>query len=122
MATTYHDNVGTPVQPVESVIEIRSIGMSDLHRALKLGWGPLGQDLDRPRMLEPFGELFDSNRNFLCPDNVSNLGKGWPRKSHGSAEEQDKTEWRDRIHHIPRRHFEGKLARGMGRFNRNRRS
>lgn len=38
MATTYHDNVGTPVQPVESVIEIRSIGMSDLHRALKLGW------------------------------------------------------------------------------------
>jgi uncharacterized membrane protein len=38
MATTYHDNVSTPVQPVESVIEIRSIGMSDLHRALKLGW------------------------------------------------------------------------------------
>jgi uncharacterized membrane protein len=38
MASTYHDNVSAPVQPVESVIEIRSIGMSDLHRALKLGW------------------------------------------------------------------------------------
>ena len=38
MATTYHDNVSTPVQPVEEVIEIRSIGLSDLHRALKLGW------------------------------------------------------------------------------------
>jgi uncharacterized membrane protein len=38
MATTYHDNVSTPVQPVESIIEIRSIGISDLHRALKLGW------------------------------------------------------------------------------------
>ena len=38
MATTYHDNVSTPVQPVESVIEIRTIGISDLHRALKLGW------------------------------------------------------------------------------------
>src|SRR5882757_4000089 len=37
MATTYHDNVSTPVQPVEAVIEIRSIGLSDLHRALKLG-------------------------------------------------------------------------------------
>jgi uncharacterized membrane protein len=38
MASTYHDNVSTPVQPVEEVLEIRTIGLSDLHRALKLGW------------------------------------------------------------------------------------
>jgi uncharacterized membrane protein len=37
MATTYHDNVSTPV-PVETAPEIRSIGLSDLHRALQLGW------------------------------------------------------------------------------------
>lgn len=38
MASTYHDNASTPVQPVEDVIAIRTIGLSDLHRALKLGW------------------------------------------------------------------------------------
>ena len=38
MATTYHDNVSPQVQPVEAAPEIRSIGLSDLHRALKLGW------------------------------------------------------------------------------------
>ena len=36
--TTYHDNVSTPVQPVEEALEIRTIGLPDLHRALQLGW------------------------------------------------------------------------------------
>jgi uncharacterized membrane protein len=38
MATTYHDNVSSQVPPVEAAPEIRTIGLSDLHRALKLGW------------------------------------------------------------------------------------
>src|SRR6185437_16964152 len=39
MATTIHDNVGMPVQTApEAAPEIRTIGLSDLHRALKLGW------------------------------------------------------------------------------------
>ena len=39
MATTYHDNVGTQVQTApEAAPEIRTIGLSDLHQALKLGW------------------------------------------------------------------------------------
>ena len=38
MATTYHDNVPSQVQPAEAAPEIRTIGLSDLHRALKLGW------------------------------------------------------------------------------------
>ena len=37
MATTYHDNVPSQVQPIEAAPEIRTIGLSDLHRALKLG-------------------------------------------------------------------------------------
>src|ERR1700757_5098609 len=39
MASTYHDNVGSQVQTVpEAAPEIRTISLSDLHRALKLGW------------------------------------------------------------------------------------
>ena len=39
MATTYHDNVTPQVQTApEGGTEIRTIGLSDLHRALKLGW------------------------------------------------------------------------------------
>src|SRR6201997_4033777 len=39
MASTYHDNVGSQVQPApEGAPEIRTIGLSDLHQALKLGW------------------------------------------------------------------------------------
>jgi uncharacterized membrane protein len=38
MASTYHDNVNTQVPPVEEALEIRTIGLPDLHRALKLGW------------------------------------------------------------------------------------
>src|SRR5215467_11587392 len=38
MATTYHDNVPAQVQPAEAALEIRTIGLPDLHRALKLGW------------------------------------------------------------------------------------
>src|ERR1700758_1554921 len=39
MASTYHDNVGSQVQPApEAAPEIRTIGLSDLHQALKLGW------------------------------------------------------------------------------------
>jgi uncharacterized membrane protein len=39
MATTIHDNVGTPVPTApEAAPEIRTIDLSDLHRALKLGW------------------------------------------------------------------------------------
>jgi len=39
MATTIHDNVRSPVQIApEAAPEIRTIGLSDLHQALKLGW------------------------------------------------------------------------------------
>ncbi|HLZ00897.1 MAG TPA: DUF2189 domain-containing protein [Bradyrhizobium sp.] len=38
MASTYHDNVSSQAQPVEAAPEIRTIGLSDLHQALKLGW------------------------------------------------------------------------------------
>jgi uncharacterized membrane protein len=38
MASTYHDNVASPVQPGEAAPEIRTIGLSDLYRALQLGW------------------------------------------------------------------------------------
>ena len=38
MASTYHDNVSSQVQPVEAPPEIRAIGLSDLRRALELGW------------------------------------------------------------------------------------
>src|ERR1700752_3993898 len=39
MASTYHDNVGSQVQTApEAAPEIRPISLSDLHRALKLGW------------------------------------------------------------------------------------
>ncbi len=38
MATTYHDNVPSQALPAEAAPEIRTIGLSDLHRALKLGW------------------------------------------------------------------------------------
>ncbi|MBV8926072.1 MAG: DUF2189 domain-containing protein [Bradyrhizobium sp.] len=39
MASTYHDNVSSQVQTApEAAPEIRSIGLSDLRRALKLGW------------------------------------------------------------------------------------
>src|SRR5437868_6732252 len=38
MASTYHDNVSSRVQPVEAPPEIRTIGLSDLRRALELGW------------------------------------------------------------------------------------
>jgi len=38
MASTYHDNASSQVQPIEATPEIRTIGLSDLHRALKLGW------------------------------------------------------------------------------------
>ena len=38
MATTYHDNVSSSVQTAEAPPEIRTIGLPDLHRALKLGW------------------------------------------------------------------------------------
>jgi uncharacterized membrane protein len=39
MASTYHDNVRSQVPTVpEAAPEIRTIGLSDLHRALKLGW------------------------------------------------------------------------------------
>jgi uncharacterized membrane protein len=38
MASTYHDNVSSQVQPVEAAPEIRTIGLSDLRRALELGW------------------------------------------------------------------------------------
>jgi uncharacterized membrane protein len=39
MASTYHDNVGTRVQTApEAAPEIRTITLSDLHQALKLGW------------------------------------------------------------------------------------
>ena len=38
MATTYHDNVQSQLQPVEAAPEIRTITLSDLHRALNLGW------------------------------------------------------------------------------------
>lgn len=39
MATTYHDNVGSQVQTApEAAPDIRTISLSDLHRALKLGW------------------------------------------------------------------------------------
>ncbi|HEX2364826.1 MAG TPA: DUF2189 domain-containing protein [Bradyrhizobium sp.] len=38
MASTYHDNVSSPVQPGEAAPEIRTIGLSDLYRALQLGW------------------------------------------------------------------------------------
>ena len=39
MATTYHDNVGLQVQTApEAAPDIRTINLSDLHRALKLGW------------------------------------------------------------------------------------
>jgi uncharacterized membrane protein len=38
MATTYHDNVPSQAQPREAAPEIRNIGLSHLHRALKLGW------------------------------------------------------------------------------------
>src|SRR6201986_4944843 len=39
MASSYHDNVGTQVQTApEAAPEIRTIQLSDLHQALKLGW------------------------------------------------------------------------------------
>src|ERR1700760_2822720 len=39
MATTIHDNVRSPVQIApEAAPETRTIGLSDLHQALKLGW------------------------------------------------------------------------------------
>jgi uncharacterized membrane protein len=39
MATIYHGNVSSQVQtPPEAAPEIRTIGLSDLHQALKLGW------------------------------------------------------------------------------------
>src|SRR5436190_744485 len=39
MASTYHDNVSSRVQqPVQAPPEIRTIGLSDLRRALELGW------------------------------------------------------------------------------------
>ena len=38
MASTYHDNVSSQVQPVEAPPEIRAIGLYDLRRALELGW------------------------------------------------------------------------------------
>ena len=38
MASTYHDNVASPVQPGEAAPEIRTIGLSDLYRALQFGW------------------------------------------------------------------------------------
>jgi uncharacterized membrane protein len=38
MASTYHDNVRSQVQPVEAAPEIRTIGLSELRRALELGW------------------------------------------------------------------------------------
>src|SRR6201997_5680962 len=39
MASTYHDNVGSQVQPApEGAPEIRTISLSDLPQALKLGW------------------------------------------------------------------------------------
>ena len=38
MATTYHDNVSPPVQYVEAAPTIRTIGLSDLHQALRQGW------------------------------------------------------------------------------------
>ena len=38
MATTYHDNVSPQVQYVEAAPTIRTIGLSDLHQALRQGW------------------------------------------------------------------------------------
>src|ERR1700753_3265450 len=39
MATTYHDNVPSQAQGTqEAAPEIRTIHLSDLHRALRLGW------------------------------------------------------------------------------------
>src|SRR5690242_7956171 len=38
MATTYHDNVSPQVQYVEAAPTIRTITLSDLHQALRLGW------------------------------------------------------------------------------------